>query len=127
MSKKTIVFADDDEFVREFVSKCIERYLPEVSLEICKDGSYLEKRLQQGVKGIDLILTDNKMPCIDGSEIIKKYARASEFKDVPFILYYGGEHEIGEQAVNNGAFAYTSKSNNSSKMVELIKRALKIE
>jgi DNA-binding NtrC family response regulator len=125
MTKKTIVFADDDEFVREFVSKCIRKYLPEVSLEICKDGISLEKRLQQGAKGINLILTDNQMPCIDGSEIIKKYARSLE--KIPFILYYGGENEIGEQAVKDGAFAYALKGSGSSKMIELIKKALTIE
>jgi DNA-binding NtrC family response regulator len=119
------VFADDDEFVREFVSKCIEKYLPEVNLEICKDGSSLEKRLQQDMKEVDLVLTDNKMPCIDGSKIIKKYAR--NFEKIPFILYYGGEYEIGEQAVKDGAFAYASKGDNSSKMIELVKKALKIE
>jgi len=127
MVKKNILYAEDYESIRELTSEWFQRYLPETNLEIFKDGISLEKRLQKGPSGIDLVLTDNSMPGPDGSFIIRKYAKLPGFEKVPFILYYGNTPEIGKQAVRDGAFAYLEKSGDYKNLIQLVKSALKIE
>ena len=128
MRKKNLLYAEDNPDLRELFLTYSEKYLPEVEVvEVCKDGFSLEKRLQKGLEEIDLVLTDNQMPGSDGSDIIKKYARLPNFDKIPFILYYGGFEEIGKQAVRDGAFAYFKKPGHYPELIELVKKALKIE
>lgn len=125
--QKNILYAEDNLFTRNMVLMWLEEELRETNFERYDDGYSLEKRLQQGPDGIDLVLTDNNMPGPKGGEIIRKYARAPGFDKIPFILYYGGEPEIGERAVSDGAFAYFEKGEEALKLIQLIKRALKID
>ena len=128
MEKKNILYAEDDIGARELGLMYLNRFLSEVNLEIFNDGDSLEERLQKGPEGIDLVLTDNKMPGPNGSDIIRKYARLPGFENVSFILFHAGYTEIGKQAVRDGAFAYLEKSATSIReLVPLLKRALKIE
>ena len=127
MGKKNILYAEDNPDLRELFLMYSEKYLSEINLEVFEEGISLEKRLQKGPDGIDLVLTDNQMPGPNGSDIIKKYARLPGFERIPFILYYGGFPEIGEQAVKDGAFIYFKKPGHYNKLIELVKKSLKIE
>jgi len=126
MDTKKVLYAEDDAGVRGLVSVCFERYLPEVNLEVFREGSSLEKRLAQGSDGIDLVLMDNNMPGIDGSDIIKKYAKLPNFEKIPFVLCYGGDSKIGNQAITDGAFTYLEKDKIIFELIPIVKRALKI-
>ena len=127
MAQKNILYAEDDTGVRRLALEYFSRSLSEVNLEVFEEGISLEKRLQKGPEGIDLVLTDDSMPCIDGKDIIKKYARLPGFEQIPFILCYGGYPEIGEQAVRDGAFACIGKSRGFLELIPLVKKALKLD
>lgn len=119
--KNTILFADDDKEIREIGSQFLEIGLPEYSIEIFPDGASLEKRLNQNTSDIAVVLTDNDMPGISGSKIIKKYSKQFKF---PFILQYGGAEDIGEEAIKNGAHSYIRKPYLYRELAEKIKDIL---
>lgn len=126
MEQKKILYAEDNRELRESILAWFERRLPEANLEVFETGDSLDKRLQQGPNGIDLVLTDNNMPGSNGGRIIKKYAREKGYEQIPFILYYGDSPEIGEQAVREGAFAYLIKEGDIFELIQLVKSALKL-
>jgi len=123
--KDKILYADDQDGLRTFYKAVFDSYLPEFETEPFADGSSLERRLEKSLEGVKVIFTDNEMPGIKGSEIIKTHARRGKFKDIKFILYYGGDQSIGENLVkNHGAFAYLQKPAKPEDIVEIIKKAL---
>ena len=107
--RKTIFFADDKKSMREMMEIFISTYFSDYKFELFEDGTSLEKRLGTDIAGVSAIITDNKMPGIYGGDIIKKFSRTEKFKDIPFILNYGGKISIGEKAIDDGAVAYLLK------------------
>ena len=121
--EKIILFADDDKNVRETMLMFLDMRFPSYGVESFKEGTSLEKRLKQGsLENVCMVITDNQMPGIEGSEIIRIYA--SKFPEIPFILYYGGDEEIGEEAVRNRACAYVLKPISLKKFYPIIRDAL---
>ena len=106
---KTILIADDESTIRKLNSMIVEREFPDYNIELFEDGKELDERLNQNLEEVCLIVTDNQMPGMYGLEIIEKYAR--KLKNIPFVLYYGGDEEIGKDAVKNGAYDYVMKGN----------------
>lgn len=110
MTNNKILYAEDNRNVRDIVQFTLNKY----NLDVYEDGNSLDKRLEQGSDGISIVITDNQMPGPNGSMIIEKYANKEGFKGkVPFVLFYGGEKEIGEEAIKNGAAAYLLKGHNT--------------
>ena len=121
--EKIILFADDDKNVRETMLMFLDMRFPSYGVESFKEGTSLEKRLKQGsLENVCMVITDNQMPGIEGSEIIRIYA--SKFPEIPFILYYGGDEEIGEEAVRNRACAYVLKPIKLKEFYRIISDAL---
>ena len=118
---RIILFADDDESIRKSHKFFFEMNFPEYDVEFFRDGTSLNKRLNQDLTGVCAVVTDNRMPGIEGSGIIKDYAR--RLRHIPFILSYGGDKEIGEEAVRAGAYAYVLKTDNP-RLYEVLKRVL---
>ena len=123
--KDKILYAEDKETLREYIRIVLETYFPELEKESFQDGNSLEERLKGNLEDVRLVITDNGMPGKNGSEIIKTYAKRPEFKDVRFILYYGGEPFTGEQAVKNyGAYASVLKGTKPEELIGKIREAL---
>lgn len=129
MPQKTILIADDDESVRGVVKYFLEAGFSEYTIEEFEDGKNLQNRLERELvspTGVKLLITDNDMgEGPTGSEIIKKYADKPNIS--PIILYYGGVDNIGESAVQNGAFGYLKKPSKFAQFKLVVGEALKIE
>ena len=104
-----ILYAEDTPVVREGGVNMLRAYFPTFELETFEDGTSLEERLNQDLSGVKIVVLDDDMPEISGSEIIRRYATREEFEGIPFILHYGGDKSIGERALENGARAYVLK------------------
>lgn len=117
---KRILLADDTESIIE-IQKDLLRRFSGYEIEAFSDGASLKGRLERDVGDVVLVVTDNEMPGANGSKIIAEYARKYKF---PFVLVYGGVEEIGEQAVENGAFGYLTKPFGFLEYTELIGKAL---
>lgn len=109
-NKGTILYADDEPRIRDLVAAILETDFPSHVIEVFADGSSLEKRLMQGTENVKLVVTDNDMPGIIGSEIIKKYSKKPGLEQIPFVLCYAGNESLGASLVREGyASAYLSK------------------
>jgi len=122
--KNKILVADDDGAMRRLNLRCLKMGFPRYETEEFEDGKSLVSKLEGDVSGVALVLTDNEMPGINGSEIIKNYASREGFKQIPFILVYGGDETIGKQVVRDGAFGYLIKPYDFKNYNELIAEAL---
>ena len=124
MAKRNkILIADDMPANREVYTSILESEFPNYSIEAFKDGNSLVSRIEEGVNDVGMILTDNQMPGINGSDIIAKYAINPEF-GVPFILVTGDGKDVGEEACKNGAFGYLLKPFGFPQFTDLVNRAL---
>jgi len=122
-SRRTILFADDDEGVRNSFGRYLRKFFNDYNLEILHEGNSLEGRLTADVSDVALVVLDHNMPPgKTGGEIVKQYAR--RLKDIPFILYYAGGVEIGEEARQDGAFAHVSKLEETKTLLEIMGDAL---
>ncbi|MBI4116656.1 response regulator [Candidatus Pacearchaeota archaeon] len=120
--RNTILLADDTEIIRELQRTILGRF-SEYEIEEFSNGNSLRNRLEGKIEDVSLVVTDNDMPGSKGSEIIAEYAGKSKF---PFVLIYGGDEEIGEQAVRDGAFGYLRKPFEMRQYAELIRKALEL-
>ncbi len=122
---KTIIHADDELDIRLICRDFLNLGVPEYLVVSESSGESVEALLDKGPEEISLVILDNDMPPgSTGLEIIEKYARQEIFRDVPFILFYSGDREIGEKAViEYGAFDYEIKPDIKG-LSNLVKRAL---
>jgi len=121
MAKKTILIADDNKLIMSLMKIHFKTHFSDYNKEYFPDGTQLDKRLKERPEGLVAVLTDNDMPGIRGLEIIKEYCNNPNYKDILFFLYYGGEREIGEQALENGAKEYFLKPTGFSEITEKLK------
>ncbi|MCK4647383.1 response regulator, partial [Candidatus Pacearchaeota archaeon] len=116
--------ADDESSNRNLFEAILKSSFLNYEVQAFAEGASLVRRLEEDVSDIRLVVTDNFMPRVTGSEIIEKYARASKFKEIPFILCYGGDEEIGKKAVEDGAFGFIVKPMNLEEYVGVLRDAL---
>ncbi len=124
MPRNTILYAEDEEGIRNVFERVIKREFPDYGVQAFSDGTSLDERLGGDASDVKLVFTDHNMPGIDGGEIIEKYAKRPEFEDVIFILCSGGYGGIEEKARENGAYDFIGKPFDSSELVGVLKRAL---
>jgi CheY-like chemotaxis protein len=80
-----ILLVDDEEPVRGFLKRGLELDGPQVATAV--DGSDALERLTEEAGGFDLMLTDIRMPIMDG--IALALAAKRDFPDLPILLMTG--------------------------------------
>lgn len=80
-----ILLTEDDEAVRSFVKRALE--LDGHSVEAAEDGGEAVEILNRDKGGYDLLLTDIKMPVMDGIALALHTAR--DFPDMPILMMTG--------------------------------------
>ncbi len=124
--KEKILIADDEEQLRVIESMIFGDAFPQFEVESFSDGTSLEKRLTEDIGNVRLVVTDNNMPGITGSEIIEKYAKRPEYAGLKFILAYAGDDKIGKRAVENGAFSFIQKPADLDTYLDVARKALNL-
>ena len=71
----------------------------------------------------DLIISDVKMPSLDGIELLENLSNSGLFKNIPVIMLSGLE-DSREQCLELGAFAYLVKPFEPQKFLADVNRAL---
>ncbi len=113
-----LLIVDDEEVEREGMA----RFIPWSDY-----GIELVDTAWNGVEGLekvkkyrpDIIMTDIKMPVMDGIEFIRRTKR--EFPDIEFIVLSGyGEYEYTSQAMEEGVRHYILKPCDEEKIVKVI-------
>ncbi len=99
-----ILVADDEAGLREFITDSLE--LDEHAVVAAKDGKEAAKLLDE--RGFDLVLTDLKMPGMDGMQLLRK-VRAEQPEVEVIMMTAHGSVDNAVEAMKLGAFEYLQK------------------
>jgi len=115
----TLLVADDDPGLRESLERTLTREGYRVVL--ASDGRAALERVQAG--GVDLIVTDLRMPGLTGLELLR--AAKAIMPDVDVILLTAfGTVEEAVQAMKNGAYDFLTKPFRREQLIKLVDKAL---
>jgi len=118
-----ILVVDDEESISSMLEVVIGDQGHDVM--ISPDGEHALQRLTQSER-FDLVITDIKMPKMDGRQLITSVRQKKEFSDLPIIIMSGyvGMAEI-DDLMKSGAKAYLSKPINLKVLEAYIKDIVK--
>jgi len=118
-STPTLLVADDDPGLRESLDRTLTREGYKVML--ASDGRAALERLQAG--GVDLVLTDLKMPGLTGLELLRAAKAIAPDVDVILLTAFGTVEEA-VQAMKDGAYDFLTKPFRREQLLKLIDKAL---
>ncbi len=117
--RQSILLIDDDQEYCRAMQKLFERRGYEISL--AADGQEALEAISEKV--FDLILSDLRMPNLDGIELMEEIKRRKI--DVPVIFLTGfGEVESYMDLMNMGAFDYLNKPIDLKELLRVVETAL---
>src|SRR5690625_3356638 len=115
MAKFLIV--DDEKIIREGISKMIERVMPGHHCILAKNGMTALKEIES--YEFDIIISDIKMPVMDGMELAKELLTRKIH--IPFIFLTGLEDfKLVQQALRYNVVDYLLKPISSSELKKVI-------
>lgn len=119
MSRPRILVIDDEEIVRISCKKCLA---PEgYDIDVAPNGT--EGMRLTEANAYDLILTDLKMPDMDGMEfLVKTKERQPHAKVIMITGYSTVEHAV--KAIRAGAYNYIEKPFTPDALITAVKEAL---
>ena len=121
MSTKSLLVVDDSTTFRQLLCMSLVRLdgITEDNITQAFDGADALRKVQSGQ--FDLVLTDIKMPNMDGLEFVNKVRNELNRKDLPIIIIStkGAEDDI-ERGMQMGANGYLSKPISMSQLRELV-------
>lgn len=116
--KVRILLVEDDAGSRETTKSFLERSGFEVLA--AEDGARALQRLSEGVA---VVVTDLKMPRVDGMQLLK--CARQEAPHTPVIILTGqGSEEAAVEALKAGAFHYLTKPVNPQQLRHVVQQAL---
>ena len=117
--KPRILVVDDEESVRDLIARSLSS--AEYDVDTAEDGATAVDRLQN--TDYDLLITDLKMPGMDGLSVIREARRKSA--DMPIIIITGFSTEASAiEAINLGVSGYLTKPFRLPRVLAATARAL---
>jgi CheY-like chemotaxis protein len=115
-----ILLIDDSEFDRQFAQKLLNSEA-NWNVSACQNGEEALERLQH--HAYDLVVTDLRMPGMDGLQVIK--AVHDRFPGLPVIMITShGSEDIALQALQQGAASYIPKRSLNARLLESARTVL---
>jgi two-component system response regulator HydG len=115
----TLLVADDDPGLRESLERTLTREGYRVVL--ASDGRAALERVQAG--GIDLIVTDLRMPGLTGLELLRAAKAIMPNVDVILLTAFGTVEEA-VKAMKDGAYDFLTKPFRREQLIKLVEKAL---
>lgn len=119
--KARILVAEDEEGIRQGIAKALERDGHEV--EVVADGLAALERLESDC--FDLLITDVRMPKLDGIELLRKAKTIDPDLIVILITAYGSIQDAVE-AIRSGAYDYITKPIRLGELRAVVEKALEV-
>jgi len=120
MERIIILVVDDEEVIRNGIKRVLDG--DRFEIETCSSGHRAIERLQE--KEYGLIITDLKMPGMDGIEVLKAVKALQP--DIPVILITGfASIDTAVEAMKNGASEYIPKPFTPDILLEKVQTALR--
>ena len=118
----TILIVDDDAVDREQAARCL-RSIEDLEVQEARDGGEALSAL--GLRAPDLVLTDLRMPGMDGLELVRAIGEAHP--SVPVVLMTSqGSEQIAVRALKAGAASYVPKSDLKDELTDTVRQVLEI-
>ena len=99
-SAKSILIVEDDEIILDLLAKGFEMF----GLNVFKAGNGLEGWNLFNREQIDIVLTDIRMPEIDGSELSRRIRNMSP--NITIAIITGGDADVAVKLVKEGTADY---------------------
>jgi two-component system response regulator HydG len=115
----TLLVADDDPGLRESLQRTLARAGHRVVL--ASDGRAALEQLKAG--GVDLVLTDLKMPGLTGLELLRAAKEVAPDVDVILLTAFGTVEEA-VSAMKDGAYDFLTKPFRGEQLLKLVAKAL---
>ncbi len=118
-ARPRVLVVDDESAIRDLLSKTLA--LAEYNVDLAPDGRTALERLR--IIPYDLLITDLKMPGIDGLTVIREARRLKA--DIPVIIITGFSTEASAiEAVNLGVSGYLTKPFRVPRVLAVAAKAL---
>jgi two-component system response regulator HydG len=115
----TLLVADDDPGLRESLERTLTR--DGYRVVVAPDGQAALERLQSG--GIDLVLSDLKMPGLSGIELLRAAKAIAPDVDVILLTAFGTIEEA-VKAMKDGAYDFLTKPVQRAQLQRVVRQAL---
>jgi two-component system, NtrC family, response regulator HydG len=119
--KKPCVLIVDDEPALRYTLRAILEEEEDLIIQEAEDGAQALERIDAG--GVDLVLTDLRMPRMDGMELLGELARRPSGPRAIMITAHGSER-MAVEAMKLGAVDYFAKPFDGDEIVRVVNRNL---
>lgn len=121
IAMKTILVIDDEKTICLLLRGIFRK---EFNVVACASGMEALMWLKQGTVP-DMIITDIKMPMVNGIEFVKGLKKSGIYRDIPIILLSGSiDMKEQEKGLDAGAYAYIQKPFDPDVLKETIYNAM---
>lgn len=119
MTRPTILYAEDHAAVRAAVAETLE--LEGWRVEACADGAAALRLLESDAR-LDLIILDNRLPCVGGLELVRRARLLAHRRATPVLML--SADECGAEALRAGADAFLRKPDGVARVAAVVARLL---
>lgn len=116
---KKVLVIEDDEPLCWLLEKILRG---KYEVVVMNDGMEAWSWLTDG-NGCDLIISDIKMPSLDGMELLENLSNSGLFRNIPVIILSGYD-DLRKQCLELGAFTYLVKPFEPRQLLDEVDRAL---
>ncbi len=116
---KKVLVIEDDEPLCWLLEKILRG---KYEVIVMNDGMEAWSWLSDG-NNCDLIISDIKMPSLDGLELLENLSNSGLFKNIPVIILSGYD-DMRKQCLDLGAFTYLVKPFEPRQLLDEVDRAL---
>lgn len=121
MGENALLVVDDSATFRQLLCMSLSRIegIEETDITQCVDGEDALEKLRSG--SFALVLTDIKMPRMDGLELVRRVRFELNEEEIPIVIISTkGEQQDVEKGLRLGASGYLSKPISMSKLREVV-------
>ncbi len=115
-----ILVVDDEKEIRDFLFKALTR-IGGFQVELAENGEEALKKMEKGK--FDLVLTDLKMPSVDGLQLITEISR-SKPETLTVLMTGHGTIDSAIEAMKRGASDYLTKPLNIDELIVRLRKVL---
>ena len=121
LSRPAVLIADDDQGVRFTLSELLAE--ADVDVLLAANGQEALEQLRAAQPEVDLVITDLRMPGMDGMELLAQVRRDHPSIRVVMITAHGSERQA-VAAMKAGAFDYFRKPFDVDELLAVVRRAV---
>jgi CheY-like chemotaxis protein len=126
----SILYAEDDPEDRQIFLEAARQANAKIAIKEAADGQQLLRYLSELSGEADLphaIVSDLRMPLIDGLEVLDEVKNNASWKQIPFVLFSTStNHQDINRALELGAAAYFSKPDSYEEVLRMVRRIIAV-